>query len=192
MSMNLLFCPLQLTPLLQKHFFPLKFYSVDLHCSAWWESQSIGALLRADLPNATVDRQNTMTSGRTSETSFLLGTGAAAESQPPSIHKVAQNPWYRRGKWKCGIISIIICGAVTLFALFIIIPATSNVRLQVCVCVCLYMIFDHHPLTFIFTVLVLGCTVWFMLHLPLQCEATNIFIYIFSFFSSRFFSSSFL
>lgn len=55
MSMNLLFCPLQLTPLLQKHFFPLKFYSVDLHCSAWWESQSIGALLRADLPNATVD-----------------------------------------------------------------------------------------------------------------------------------------
>lgn len=135
MSMNLLFCPLQLTPLLQKHFFPLKFYSVDLHCSAWWESQSIGALLRADLPNATVDRQNTMTSGRTSETSFLLGTGAAAESQPPSIHKVAQNPWYRRGKWKCGIISIIICGAVTLFALFIIIPATSNVGLQVCVCV---------------------------------------------------------
>lgn len=127
-----------------------------------------------------------------SETSFLLGTGAAAESQPPSIHsKVAQIPWYRRGKWKCGIISIIICGAVTLFALFIIIPATSNVRFHsvcVCLCVCVFVHdFWSSSTTFIFTVLLLGCTVWFMLHLPLQCEATNIFIYIFFFFSSLFF-----
>lgn len=122
-----------------------------------------------------------------SETSFLLGTGAAAESQPPSIHsKVAQIPWYRRGKWKCGIISIIICGAVTLFALFIIIPATSNVRYKWCVCVCvsvcLYMIFDHHPQP-----LYLQCYYWvaqYGLCCTCRCNAKQQISLFISFFSS--------